>query len=39
LRGNIKDQKALVKVKVKVEALKELEHSDGKGKVEVRKYF
>jgi hypothetical protein len=34
LRGNIKDQKALVKVKV--EALEELEHSDGKGKVEVK---
>jgi hypothetical protein len=33
LRGNIKDQKALVKV----EALEELEHSHGKGKVEVKK--
>jgi hypothetical protein len=29
LRGNIKDHKALVKVNV--EALEELEHSDGKG--------
>jgi hypothetical protein len=35
LRGNIKDQKVLVKVKV--EALEELEHSNGKVKVEVRK--
>jgi len=34
LRGNTKDQKVLVKVKV--EALEELEHSNGKGKVEVK---
>lgn len=34
LRGNIQDEKALVKVEV--EAQEELEHSDGKGKVKVK---